>query len=182
MPICYAAPVNAIVTGLTPVLPIEPFQAATAQVNEWRGRCLDAFTRGETAVTKCLVALAGVNGRGENVQMPHLVGQRLEALAAAIGPGSPFAPEAGKAAATLEKYRAHAGLRNLLCHGTSRVTLDHKGRWTVVLRLVALRSRQLTTKTRALAQDEATELREKISRLSQSLCSQLGQVGVRVQK
>jgi hypothetical protein len=168
---------NAIVLDLAPALPREPFVAATAQVNEWRGRCLEAFTRGETAVTECLAILGQVKGRGDKVKLPHLVGQRLEALSAAISADGPFAAEAGKAAAaTLDLYRRQAGLRNLLCHGTSKVTLDSKGRWTVVLRLVMLRSREISRESLAVTQEEAAILCSEITEISHKVSAQLGQI------
>ncbi|MDF2493694.1 hypothetical protein [Sphingomonas sp.] len=163
------------------LLPAAPFHAANAQVNEWRGRCLDAFTRGETAVTECLSALSGLGERGKSVKLPLLIGQRLDSLSAAICAGGPFAAEAGKAtAATLEEYRGHAGFRNMLCHGTSKVTLDSRARWTLILRQVALRGGALCRETLVLDETEAQALREQIARLSQRLASQLGQVSARV--
>lgn len=167
---------NAIVIGLEPALPRELFVAATAQVNEWRGRCLEAFTRGETAVTECLAVLGKVQGRGDKVKLPHLVGQRLEALSAALGTDGPFAPEGGKAAATIDLYCRHAALRNLLCHGTSKVTLDSKGRWTVVFRLVVLRGREVSRESLAITQDEAATLCTEIVAISQKVSAQLGQI------
>ncbi len=170
-----------IVAAAAPLLPLGPFNAATAQVNEWRGRCLDAFTRGETAVTECLAVLSGVGERGKSVKLPLLIGPRLDSLSAAIGPGGPFAAEAGKAAAaTLEEYRAHAGFRNMLCHGTSKVTLDSRARWTLVLRQVALRGGALCRETLVLDETEAQALRDQIARLSQRLASQLGHVSARL--
>ena len=169
-----------IPNGRDALLPLEPFNAANACVNELRGRCLDSFTRSETAVTECLVAMAAVAGRGAQIRLPHLVGQRLEALAMAIAADGPFEAEGGRAAAVLERCRQHADFRNMLCHGTSKVTLDAKGRWTVVFRLATLRSKRLVRETLALGEAEAEQLRDEVIQCSRDLCSQLGQVRARL--
>src|SRR5688500_13018897 len=80
-----------IVAGLPP----EPFVDAEFAVNEWRGRCLHSFSCAETAVTECLLVLSKVPGRGEKVQLRHMMGQRYEDLASAISPEGPFNEEGG---------------------------------------------------------------------------------------
>jgi hypothetical protein len=174
--------VEAITASSKAALPREPFIAAVARVNEWRGRCLDTFTRTEEAVTECLACLAEVEGRGADVRLPHLVGQRFEALASAIGPGGPFEKEGGTAAAALEQCRAHADARNMLCHATCKVTLDPYGQWTAVFRLVSLRSKRLQRDTLVLTETEAEQLRESITRSGKDLCSRLGQLRSRFRK
>lgn len=171
----YPGRVNASALGLEPGLPSEPFKAATARVNEWRGHTIHAFTRGETAVTDCLVALAEVKGRGSRISLPHLAGQRLEALSTAIRSGGPFEAEGGAAVPVLEEFRAQMELRNMLCHGAAQVTLDSKGRWTVVLRLVTFRSQRACREALVLTEAEAEEKRDRISRLSHQLCDRLAQ-------
>ena len=94
-------------------LPFQPFANATSRVNEWRGRCLDSFTRAEAAVTECLIALAEVEGKGQQVRLPHLVGQRLDALAQAVAAGGPFEAEGTGASLALERFRVHDSFRNM---------------------------------------------------------------------
>lgn len=149
-------------------------------MNEWRGRCLDVFARAETAVTECLVAMSAAGERGRDVGLPHLAGQRYEALAAMIGEGGPFAAEGVGVLGTLGRFRAHQHFRNVLAHSVGKVTLDRQGRWTVVLRLVSLRSGQVCREAVALNAQEAEELRVNVSRLGADLSSQLGQLRKRL--
>lgn len=132
---------HAVAQAPEPVLTRQLFTDATARVNTWRGRCLDAFTRAETAVTETLAVMSAVEGRGGQVGLPHLVGQRLEALKVVIQEGGAFHAEGSRAALILSQFSQHLGLRNMLCHGIARVTLDVQGQWTVVMRLATLRSR-----------------------------------------
>lgn len=170
------------VAQVLPALPHEPFANATIAVNEWRGRCLDVLTRAETAITECLVAMSEVPGRGANVQLPHLLGQRLEAFAAAIQQGGPFEAEGAPARAVIGRYRDCHGVRNLLCHGVVKVTLDQQGRWTAVFRMVTLRSNHLHRETMVFSQAEADDFFMKVTQMSRDLSSQVGQVRAQLRK
>lgn len=130
----------AIPIDLTPGLPHEMFDAATARVNEWRGHCVDLLTRAESAVTTSLETLSEVNGRGQSVKLHQFNRQRYDALIDAIGSAGPFAAEGGVALATLENHGKYGEVRNMLCHGTIDVTLDREGRWTIVLRQTTFRT------------------------------------------
>lgn len=166
---------NAIGPALS-ALPIEPFAIATSGVNEWRGRCLDAFSRAEAAVTECLAVMSACPGRGSGVRLPHLVGERLASLTTLVDADGAFASEGAAVAASLAQFRAHDRLRTMLCHGTATVTLDPRGRWTAVFRLVALRSGRVTRDTLALTEAEAAELQRQLSADARRLCSQVGQI------
>lgn len=157
-------------------LPAEPFADATARVNGWRGACIDAFVRAEAAATECLAVLAGVEDRGILVRLPHLVGQRFDALHAMIGVGRPFETEGRPAAAALERFRQHDDLRSTLCHGVGHVTLDRRGCWTVVLRVAVLRTRRLDRSVQVFTEKEAELTRSTVTAASRDLCSRLGQV------
>lgn len=157
-------------------MPPQPFVDATCRVNEWRGRCLDSFARAEAAVTECLMALAEVKERGAAVPLPHLVGQRFEALVTAFAANGPFRAEGSCALAAVEQCRAHSRVRTMLCNGIGRVTLDRHGAWTLVLRVATLRNRRIAHDTLVLTETEAEQLRVEIARASQRLCAQLGQV------
>jgi hypothetical protein len=112
--------VNAI-TPFAVELPQSAFVDACRRVNEWRGRCIDALTRAEEVVTNSLIALADVPDRGLNVELPHLLGQRYEALSRAIGADGPFAAEGSVAFQSLEVFRPHSTFRCELSHGVGKV-------------------------------------------------------------
>lgn len=172
---------NAVTPTLHPAISPQLFADATARVNEWRGRCIDAFARAEAATTGCLMALAETKERGDGVRLPHLIGQRFEALADMFAADAPFAAEAGGALAAVEVMKARLHLRTMLCHGVGRVTLDRNGRWTLVLNVETLRSRRTARETLALTEAEAEQLGDDIRRASRALCMQLGQVRARLQ-
>ena len=155
------------------ILPREPFDSAVRCVNEWRGRCLDAFARAECAVTQSLIALSQTPDGGQLVRLPHLVGQRFEALCTAIGQEGPFGKYADSVPQALDRFRAHDRLRTMLTHGVGEITLDAQGRWTLVLRLVSLRSGCPAQDLLAIREEEADQLREEVLRQSRSLRARL---------
>lgn len=173
---------NAITLEPKPTLPDEPFIAAELRVNEWRGRCLGIFAKAEATVTDCLLALAAVEGRGQQVGLPYLVGQRLEALSSAFAVGAPFEVEGRPAARALAEYREHDALRPMLCHGVFTLTLDRRGTWTIVLRLTALRSRCASRETMVLTEAEAEAICNDLRRKWHQLSCQLGTVRASLRK
>ncbi|WAJ29069.1 hypothetical protein [Antarcticirhabdus aurantiaca] len=160
------------VSGTT--LPLEPFIVATTRANEWRGRCIDVFSRTEAAVAKTLAAMSHCPHRGGQVALPHLVGQRFEALASAIASSGPFHREGACAAEALERFREHDRLRPALCHGVGHITLDGRGRWTLVLRFAAFRGGKLADELVVVTQAEADDVLDDLTRTSQVLSSRLG--------
>lgn len=148
-----------------------------AEVNCWRGACLHHFSAVEMAVTETLVALSAAGGQDRAVRLRQLIGQRFDDLAAAIGPGGPFAGEGQAAFAALSRYREqHEAFRALLCHGSIKILIDQSGQWTLVVRTLSIRSRQaergLCVLERAEAQLRLTSLKSE----GQKLASLLGQL------
>lgn len=157
-------------------LPRAPFEAAREAAAAWRGRCLDLFARGEAAVTETLLLLAADDELGASIKLPHLVGQRYDSLSNAIGAEGAFADKGKSAASALERFRQHDALRALMAHGTFTVTLDHRGRWHIVVRVIALRAGRKTTDLLATEQEGAAEILATIEKDGARLRSTLGQL------
>lgn len=166
-------------TNIVPALPPELFDAAREQVNAWRGRCLEAFARAEEAVTEALLVMAETE-RGNAIRLQHLVGQRFDELTTALAEGGAFAGESKAATGALATFRQHDDLRAFLCHGVAKVTLDKHGRWTVVMRVLALRTRKAARTHRAVEQDEAAQLADQLAKASQKVRSHLKHLRAKV--
>ena len=147
-------------------------------MNAWRGRCLDAFARAEAAITVCLIFLSAAETE-HTVRLPHLVGQRREALGHALAAMGTQGQDVLKAQSALTALRDHDQLRTMLCHGVGSMSLDRNGRWTVVLRLTVLRSRRTVREMLTLTEREAADRRDELVRASKMLCAQLEQVRTR---
>ena len=154
----------------------ERFARATAEVNEWRGRCLDAFTRAEAAIAECLLSLAAVEGRGPRTRLRHLGGQQLDDLTVAIAEDGPFGREGKDARPSLAAYGGYADRRHVLCHGTSKITLDQRGQWTAVLRTLVFKGGVAHRDALALDHREAEQFRDDVIRVSKDVCCRLGRM------
>lgn len=148
-----------------------------SEVNAWRGACMHHFSTVEMAITETSLALSMVTAGGEKIRLRHLIGQRFEDLAAAVGPGGPFA-EAGKNAfPELAQYRErHEAFRSLLCHGVVNVSVDHSGQWILLIRSLAIRARHAERNILVLEQPEASAKLAALKRDGQKLASILGQL------
>ena len=151
----------------------QPFDRAHDSVNAWRGKCLHAFTCAEAAVTETLLVLSEVPEKGNDVKLPHLVGQRFEALETALSPDAAIFTKGSNIAEALADFRIHEPLRVMLCHGVGKVTVDRKGKWTFVVRTLALRSKKPSRNVRVIEEDEACEIAKNLARSSQKLCDEL---------
>ena len=128
-----------------------------SSANQWRGSALEEFARAETIISEALEKLATVTGRGSVIKFPHLVGQRYAELAKATSDGGAFAAEGQKVAKALPEWNDHLSIRNMLCHGTATVTVDHHGRWHVILRLLTFRANVAVREIMVIDQNEAED-------------------------
>jgi hypothetical protein len=153
------------------------WDAIFSEVNSWRGACIHHFSMVETAVTETLLALSAT-AQGETVvRLRHLIGQKFEDLAAAVGTDSPFEEVGRHALAELSRYREkHEPFRTFLCHGAVKVTVEHGGQWILFIRLLSIRSRQPDRSVLALEQSEAEARLATLRRDGQKLASALGQL------
>lgn len=120
--------------------------------------------------------LAAVKMRGASIKLPHLVGQRYDALSKATEPGGVFAEEGKAAADPLATFRQHDRLRSAIAHGTFTVTLDKHGRWHLVVRVLALRSGSEARDVLVLQEREAAEMLVTLEQDASRLRSVLGQL------
>lgn len=150
---CYAAVMNAATPLSLPQA--EAWPSLWNQANGWRGRAMEEFARAEMAVSEALIQLAAVPGRGEGITLPHLAGQRFSVLAKQVAEGGPHAAQGKGVAQALSEWRDHEALRALLCHGVATITVDHRGRWHLILRLVAFRAGKPVRDMLVLDEEEA---------------------------
>jgi hypothetical protein len=144
-------------------------------VNEWRGACIHHYTSVEQAVTETLLDLHAAKPTTGAVRLRHLIGQRLEDLAIAIGPQGPFADAGKHACQTLTDFRdRHEAFRTLLCHSQLTVSVDIQGRWLVVAESLSIRANRAERATVVIKQAEAAARLVDLKRDGQKLSAHLG--------
>jgi hypothetical protein len=157
----------------------EPFAVAREAAAAWRGKCIEIFARSETAITEALLVLAGAD-EANAPKLPHLVGQRYEALLRAVDHEGPFPRERMNARAAVAAFRTNDALRTFLTHGSFTVTLDQRGRWHLVIRVVALCSGRVARDLFATDEEEAADTLRTLLRDGNRLGSALGQLRQRI--
>jgi len=161
----------------TPSLQPINWDAIFSEVNSWRGACMHHFSMVEAAATETLLALSATAQGGIAVRLRHLIGQRFEDLAAAISPDGPFGEAGQRALTELSKYREkHETFRTLLCHGMFKVTVEHNGQWTLIIRSLSIRSRQPDRTILVLEHSETEARLAALKHDGQKLASILGQL------
>lgn len=164
----------AIPDPISAVVPPQGWDAVLGEVNAWRGACIHHFTAVEQAVTESLVELHA-KPDGAIVRLRHLVGQRFEDLATAIGPDGPFADVGRTVDTTLLSFRErHEAFRALLCHSQMTVSVEVSGKWVVVARSLVIRGSRAERTTAVIEQAEAATRLAELKRDGQKLSAQLG--------
>ncbi len=152
----------------------ERWTNAIAQMNSWRGDCVQSFAHSESAVTETLLVLNGVPEKGGSVKLPHLIGQRFEALKFAIAPAGPFAKDGAKAHEAISAFLMREQLRAFLCHGVAKVALERSGSWIAIFNLTTLRSQKCERTQLVVTQSEAKAMLEAIKLSGNKLGTALG--------
>lgn len=143
------------------------------EVSLWRGRYIEEFAMAEAAVSEALAFLSTIASEGAGSLLPHLVGQRFEALQAVVGAGGPFASVGGRVVKALDDFREHQRYRTFLCHASSEIAVDRSNEWTVTLHLTSFRSRSVERATLYISQSEAASLLERLRNARHRLDGQL---------
>jgi len=141
------------------------FNVATAALNGWRGRCLAYLASAEAAVSEALIGFAE---HDPTSPLPHLVGQRYDALATVL-----TARGETDALITLQALRAHDSLRTALTHGVAKVTLDRNGEWLAVFTVIAFRSRRIERAILVIEEEQAARIARQLGRERQRLIARL---------
>lgn len=148
-----------------------------SEVNSWRGACLHHFSTVEAAVTETLLTLSATTPGEPSIRLRHLIGQRFEDLAVAIGLDGPFEDAGKHALPELSQYREnYEAFRTLLCHRVVKVTVEQNGQWILLIRTLSIRSRQADRTMLALEQSEAESKLAALKRDGNKLVSILGQL------
>jgi hypothetical protein len=157
------------ISTIKAAIPHEPFQAATRDVNEWRGHCLHHFSSVEKIATECLIIL----WEDLAAKLPQLVGERYKQLAKRLDALDNLPRERSRVVEALASFREMDSLRSMLCHASADVTLDDKGNWTAVFRHVSLKTGRPVCEVKVVTCEEARENLKELGQRANRLRSHL---------
>ena len=152
-------------------LPIElsaaqAHEAATDDVNRWRGHCVERFARLERSMGEALVAMA--NSSQASKRGPLTFGEKAKALGSAISPGGPFAN--ARLLKALQGADALLNQRNLIVHASGKVWIDAAGNWAWAYRFNPAGK---AAEIGIYEQKAAHQFEVQLTRSSQALCDRL---------
>jgi N-acetylglutamate synthase-like GNAT family acetyltransferase len=157
---------------LSEATPLKPHDLAAAEINGWRGRCLDLYARGERSVDHSLELASRCDGIPA---MKPLAGQRLaEVLRLAVEePGTTEKQSTGLLLA-LERWSGINAQRAYLAHGVATVLLDRQGAWHAQFDFVRYQGKRREPQRWALSKNEALQFEAELEQAFMVLSAQLG--------
>jgi hypothetical protein len=158
-------------------LGIRSHDLARTQIDAWRGRCLDLFARGETAVAGALIALSKVD---QKVCFPHLAGQRLAELEKVLAALEPTKKQAEALGAATNNWRELCAERAYFSHGVVTELITRRGEWHARLDFAAFKAKQATPQRRVWSRTEADTLQAELQMGFEALSRELGHVRSRL--
>jgi hypothetical protein len=144
---------------------------ARAEIEAWRGECLDLFAQGEAMIGALLeLGLA----KKFKVQLSQYASQRtLEAMQLIDMIGGSEA-EVKDATDALFVWQGVESRGELLAHGTSRTTLDRDGHWYAVIDMVTYRAGKPNRGRWVVNQAESEDFLKQLGKAFTKLKLQLG--------
>ncbi|MGP7795597.1 hypothetical protein [Sphingomonas sp. CLY1604] len=152
--------------------------AATASVHHvaascWLGRFVQEFACAEAVVSEALAFLASQASCGGPSLLPHLIGQRFEALRQVVAADGPLAASGARVADILGEFDDLHRHRTFICHGSASVTADLCVGWRIEFNLVAFRKATVERETMTLTNPEAAVILHRLRQLRVRLDGQL---------
>ena len=156
---------------------LSPHAVARTQINEWRGRCLDLFAKGENAIADLLVGAAAANFE---VKLHHLAGQRTKELAKLLDVNGPSKKQIEAGQRAIERWQKIETKRAPLAHGTLTATMDESGDWYAIFDMVDYRTNSITPIRLTISCKEADEMTNELKTALARLKGELGHIKKRL--
>lgn len=157
---------------------LKPHDLAKAEIDAWRGRCLNVFSRGERAVTDSLLL---AHQKSPNLRLEPLAGQRLNTLEKLAS--EHCATEALRTAiqAAIRGWRLYDEERPFFSHGVAIELVDRLSRWHVQVDYIAVQKGVGEPRRRTWSKAEAEGFEKGLHQAFSALSGQLGQLRKRME-
>ncbi|MCJ2179598.1 hypothetical protein [Novosphingobium album (ex Hu et al. 2023)] len=127
----------------------------------------------EMVVAEALATLSEIASSGARSLLPHLVGQRFEALRAVVGSNGPLSDVGCRVADVLEEFYEFHRYRTYLCHGVSDLSFGHNGDWLITLHMTNFSAGIIKRSNVSITATQAALLLEQLRSARQRLDGQL---------
>ncbi len=151
--------------------PLTQHQIARAEIDAWRGCCLDLYARTEQAVGKTLEQAIS---NGKELKLAHLAGQRFDTLQELAETEPATTKQREALVLAISSWRRVESERFLLAHGTVQELIDRRGDWHVRFDAQIYKTGKSTPTQWCLSKSEAMNLRDTLETRFKALSGQLG--------
>jgi len=152
-------------------------RVARAEIEAWRGRCVDLYSRSELAVSSTLEAALVA---GLPAPLRHLAGQRLSDLGALAASTKGTTKQHNALLAAIRDWQAMDESRSFLAHGVLKELLDRNGNWSAQLDIKCFKKNAVIDQRKVFSEPEAKKLETLLQSRFKTLSSQLGQLRTRL--
>jgi hypothetical protein len=150
---------------------LRPHDLAKAEIDAWRGRCLNIFARAEKAITETLALLRETD---PTLPFEPLAGQRFNTLdKIALRCPATGAQQKGLQDALIA-WRELDVLRPFFSHGIVTEMIGRTGQWHIQLDFIAVKKGQCQPQRLNWSNAEALEFEERLYGTFKRLTNQLG--------
>jgi hypothetical protein len=152
---------------------LKPHDLAKAEIEAWRGRCLNVFARTEKAVTETLAQLQHSNAK---VLLEPLAGQRLKTLETIMATYPASAAQQKARETALSSWGKLDVMRPFLSHGILTELVGRTGDWHLQLDFIAVKKGKCEEQRLNWSKAEALDFEESLKKAFNALSNQLGQL------
>ncbi|HSG33844.1 MAG TPA: hypothetical protein VLA37_04855 [Sphingomonadaceae bacterium] len=152
-------------------------EIARAEIEAWRGECLDLFTQGE-AMVGAVLELA--QKRGYEVQLHQFASQRTLEVMRLVDMVGGTDEETQDANTAILAWQAVESRGEMLAQGTVKTALDRNQQWYAIIDIVTYRGGKANKGRWVVNRPETEEFQKQLFRAFAKLKIQLGCLRLRV--
>ncbi|MCK0099022.1 hypothetical protein MWU38_06490 [Qipengyuania sp. S6317L1] len=150
---------------------VSAHQIARAEIDSWRGRCMDIYARSERAVSEVLQTAQEC---GQSVKLSAMAGPRLAEVQGLAERLTQTGKQRQAASNAIIRWRGIEPKRAYLAHGELTTLLDREDRWHARLDLTRFKANRPIEEVWVMAHNEVEAFEEELQESFAQLKQQLG--------
>lgn len=157
--------------------PLSAHQIARAEIEAWRGKCIDLFARGERAI---ISALQTAQASGKEVKISPMAGPRFSEIQSLILKVDATQKQRDAASAAINLWQEVEPKRAFLAHGELTTLLEAQGGWHARFDLTRVKANTPIEEQWVLDRPETTKFNDRLKSGFVSLSCELGSLRKRL--
>ena len=146
-------------------------EIARAEIDRWRGRCLDHYARTERVIG---VTLEKAQQSGQITKLKGLAGQRFLDLESLIRGATGTDKQKAAMQVSTERWRTVEARRAYFAHGVVTALLDQRGNWNARFDLTQYKANAANHERWTIERSEALKFEESLKESFKLVSQQMG--------